>query len=387
MIAQQWQFTYRYPQYGGVETFSLVLPVGRTVEFHVTSLDVIHSFWAYQLGVKADAVPGADNIAFTTPKKVGLFEVRCAELCGLWHGYMYAHGHVVSPGGVPHLDPRSAAAQRPVAALPAQVRRTSTTPTRLREADERDRHPHPAAAASPPAATACCSSTSCGASSGSWSATRSASGSAIASAWRFDWVAAIDYNDIAILLGYVLGTVGYLAGLGILNHPIARMFGRSGGDLTKTKTGWSRYLRASTDHKVIGNQYLIGIGIFFFLGGVNAMLIRTELLQPNSPMFSPGQYLTIVGLHGAMMIMMVSSIILGPFGHFFVPLMIGSRRMAFPRMEALSFWLLPLAGVILMSTIAYGGFPTGWTGYPRWRARPTRAWTATWSRSASSGSA
>jgi cytochrome c oxidase subunit 2 len=99
VIAQQWQFTYRYPQYGGVETFSLALPVGRTVEFHVTSLDVIHSFWAYQLGVKADAVPGADNIAFTTPKKVGLFEVRCAELCGLWHGYMYARGHVLSPAG------------------------------------------------------------------------------------------------------------------------------------------------------------------------------------------------------------------------------------------------------------------------------------------------
>jgi cytochrome c oxidase subunit II len=99
VIAQQWQFTYRYPQYGGVETFSLALPVGRTVEFHVTSLDAIHSFWAYQLGVKADAVPGADNVAFTTPEHVGLFEVRCAELCGLWHGYMYSRGHVFSAAG------------------------------------------------------------------------------------------------------------------------------------------------------------------------------------------------------------------------------------------------------------------------------------------------
>ena len=99
VIAQQWQFTYRFPQYGGVETFSLALPVGRTVEFHVTSIDVIHSFWAYQLGVKADAVPGADNVAFATPKHTGLFEVRCAELCGLWHGYMYATGHVFSKAG------------------------------------------------------------------------------------------------------------------------------------------------------------------------------------------------------------------------------------------------------------------------------------------------
>jgi len=181
---------------------------------------------------------------------------------------------------------------------------------------------------------------------------------------HFTWYADIDQNDLSILLGYTLGTVGYLAGLGILNHPLARLAGRPGEDVGKTGTGWSRYLRASTDHKVIGLQYLMGIGVFFFIGGVNAMLIRAELLHPTTPTFSPGQYLTIVGLHGAMMIMMVSSIILGPFGHYFVPLMIGSRRMAFPRLEALSFWLLPLAGIVLMSTPIYGGFPSGWTGYP-----------------------
>ena len=96
VIAQQWQFTYRYPQYGGIETFSLVLPVNRTVQFNVTSLDVIHSFWAYQLGVKADAVPGANNIAFVRTKETKSFEIRCAELCGLWHGYMSARGEVVS---------------------------------------------------------------------------------------------------------------------------------------------------------------------------------------------------------------------------------------------------------------------------------------------------
>ncbi len=66
VIGQQWQFTYRYPQFGGMETTQLVLPVNRPVAFHVTSLDVIHSFWAYQLGVKADANPGVDNVAYTT---------------------------------------------------------------------------------------------------------------------------------------------------------------------------------------------------------------------------------------------------------------------------------------------------------------------------------
>ena len=96
VIGQQWQFTYRYPQYGGVETFVLELPAGRTTELHVTSLDVVHSFWAYQLGVKADAVPGADNIAYVTPAHPMRFDIRCAELCGLWHGEMHAVGHVVT---------------------------------------------------------------------------------------------------------------------------------------------------------------------------------------------------------------------------------------------------------------------------------------------------
>jgi cytochrome c oxidase subunit 2 len=96
VIAQQWLFSYRYPTYGGVETTHLVLPVDEEVEFHVTSLDVIHSFWAYQLGVKADANPGVDNIAFVKPTKVQAFNVRCAELCGIWHGYMRDTGHVVS---------------------------------------------------------------------------------------------------------------------------------------------------------------------------------------------------------------------------------------------------------------------------------------------------
>ena len=97
VIAQQWYFTYRYADYGGVETTHLYLPVDRPVELHVTSLDIIHSFWAYQLGVKADANPGVDNIFHVTPQKTGGFQVRCAELCGLWHGHMAdSSGQVVA---------------------------------------------------------------------------------------------------------------------------------------------------------------------------------------------------------------------------------------------------------------------------------------------------
>ncbi len=95
VVAQQWEFTYRFPGYGGVETQHLELPANTLVELHVTSLDVIHSFWAYQLGVKADANPGVDNVAYVTTKGPLTFNVHCAELCGVWHGYMFDTGRVV----------------------------------------------------------------------------------------------------------------------------------------------------------------------------------------------------------------------------------------------------------------------------------------------------
>ena len=95
VIGQQWAFTYRYPTYGGVETPQLVLPADTVIRLHVTSLDVIHSFWAYELGVKADANPGTDNIVYVKLNGPRSFKIRCAELCGLWHGYMFDTGQVV----------------------------------------------------------------------------------------------------------------------------------------------------------------------------------------------------------------------------------------------------------------------------------------------------
>ena len=92
VIGQQWKLTYRYPTFGGFETSDLVVPDNTTIAFHVTSLDVIHDFWVYQLGVKADANPGQDNVAYTTTQQLGTFTVRCDELCGIWHGAMYNYG-------------------------------------------------------------------------------------------------------------------------------------------------------------------------------------------------------------------------------------------------------------------------------------------------------
>ncbi len=97
VIGQQWAWTFRYPGYGGVETSELVLPVNRLVRFTVTSIDVVHSFWANQLAVKADAVPGTSNVAFAKPVRIQSSTIRCAELCGLWHGHMTTSLRVVRP--------------------------------------------------------------------------------------------------------------------------------------------------------------------------------------------------------------------------------------------------------------------------------------------------
>jgi cytochrome c oxidase subunit 2 len=96
-IGQQWVWTYRFPQFGGMETTTLDLPDNMPVEFHVTSLDVIHSLWIYKLGVKADANPLVDNVAFLKARQLGGFTVRCNELCGIWHGAMYNSGNVLTP--------------------------------------------------------------------------------------------------------------------------------------------------------------------------------------------------------------------------------------------------------------------------------------------------
>jgi cytochrome c oxidase subunit I len=179
----------------------------------------------------------------------------------------------------------------------------------------------------------------------------------------FEYESATDENDVALLLGYIFGVVGFLIGLGFANYPVSRLLGRPASLREKESHGISRYFGLCTDHKVVGLQYLVGIGVFFFVGGLNAMLIRAELLHPVPTLIGPNQYLSLVGMHGTMMMGMMTSGIIGPFGNYFVPLMIGARRMAFPRIESLTFWLLMAAGFILVSTIFFGGFPTGWTGY------------------------
>jgi cytochrome c oxidase subunit 2 len=96
VTGQQWVWTFSYPSEGDVQSNELYLPLNRPVVFDVTSKDVIHSFWVVEMGIKIDANPGVITTTSVTPNKLGTFNVRCAELCGLLHADMETNAHVVS---------------------------------------------------------------------------------------------------------------------------------------------------------------------------------------------------------------------------------------------------------------------------------------------------
>ncbi|MGZ4173123.1 MAG: cytochrome c oxidase subunit I [Solirubrobacteraceae bacterium] len=180
---------------------------------------------------------------------------------------------------------------------------------------------------------------------------------------HIDAQSATDQDDIAIFAGLLFAVLGWLLGLGFFSYPLSRMLGRPATLREREEHGVWRYFRLCTDHKVVGIQYFVAVLFFFFVAGLNAMFIRGELTSSNATFIQAGNYLTLVGLHGTMMLMMMSAGVIGPLGNYLIPLMIGARRMAFPRIEALTLWLTVLAGFILLSAILLGGFPTGWTGY------------------------
>ena len=169
-------------------------------------------------------------------------------------------------------------------------------------------------------------------------------------------------NDVATVLALSIGVVGWLAGAGMLDYPVAKMFGREPLPPAQSKS-WTRYFGPALDHKIIGLQYTVVVLLFFFTGGLLAMAIRTELLSPTNHLLGPGTYISVVSEHGTIMMMMASSIVIGPLGNWLVPLMIGSRRMAFPRVEAFSLWIFAAGYLVILTALPLGGFPTGWTGY------------------------
>jgi cytochrome c oxidase subunit 1 len=121
----------------------------------------------------------------------------------------------------------------------------------------------------------------------------------------------------------------------------------------------------TTDHKKIGILYFVNSLSFFAIGGILALLMRTELARPGTQILSHARYDQVFTEHGTLMIFLFVFPMLGGFGNFFVPLQIGALDMAFPRINALSFWLLPVGGLTILSgfLVKGGAGASGWTGF------------------------
>ncbi|MGL5083609.1 MAG: cytochrome c oxidase subunit I [Microcoleaceae cyanobacterium] len=129
---------------------------------------------------------------------------------------------------------------------------------------------------------------------------------------------------------------------------------------------WRRFFSFSTDHKVIGIQYLVTSFLFFLIGGIFAMIMRGELITPESDLVDRTVYNALFTMHGTIMLFMWTFPSLLGISNYLVPLMIGARDMAFPRLNAVAFWMVPIFSIVLLSSFFVPGGPSqsGWWAYP-----------------------
>ncbi len=127
---------------------------------------------------------------------------------------------------------------------------------------------------------------------------------------------------------------------------------------------WQDYFSFSTDHKVIGIQYLTTAFLFYFIGGALAEVMRTELATPDPDFIQPEFYNQTMTMHGTIMLFLWIIPAGAAFANFLIPLMIGTEDMAFPRLNAVAFWMIPPGGILLLSSFFNGAPQAGWTSYP-----------------------
>ncbi len=170
--------------------------------------------------------------------------------------------------------------------------------------------------------------------------------------WNFDQV---------LIISYIPALCGWLLGVGLWSRLAKEWLGM---ETSPDAKGVARYFGFTTDHKVIGIQYMITFMLLFLLAGALAMVMRLHLISPDGALLSNGQYNRVMSMHGIIMVAVAVASVMGGFGNYFVPLLIGAEDMAFPRLNALSFWLIPPVAVLLLSSQAFGGWDSGWTSYP-----------------------
>ena len=169
----------------------------------------------------------------------------------------------------------------------------------------------------------------------------------------------------AVAFGAIVSFIGFLLAAGVLTDWLKWVVGKRTPLRHGTPEGkpeWSRYVNVDYNHKVIGIQYGISAILVLLVGGIFAIIFRIELAQPVMQWLTNDQFNTLFSAHG---IVMIASILLGvgAMVNYLVPLMIGASDMAFPRLNAFSYWVSLPAVVLILAGMAVGGWDTGWVGY------------------------
>ncbi|MFC2023369.1 cbb3-type cytochrome c oxidase subunit I [Chloroflexota bacterium] len=173
-------------------------------------------------------------------------------------------------------------------------------------------------------------------------------------------------SEAAVVVGGMVGTVGFLVGAGSFKDWVKWTRGidvplRHGPP--SDRPAWTRYFSVDYNHRVIGVQYLVTAIAMLLVGGGIAMIFRVELAESGRQFLDPAIFNTMIGMHGWVMI---ATILLGIAGlaNYLVPLLIGAPDMAFPRLNSLAFWINVPAALVLFTSMFIGGWNTGWTAYP-----------------------
>ena len=379
VVGKQWMWKIQHPQ-GRSEINEIHLPMGRPVQLIMTSQDVIHSFYIPAFRMKQDVLPGRLTSEWFEPNKPGRYHLFCAEYCGTQHSRMGGWVVVMEPaeyekwlkgspngsgGGssdadpVDGLDRRPALREIPLHRLPRSQFRVpgSEARRRLRRPgpdhgqqrqgrrvrDRRRRlHPrfHPSAQVE--------------------GRGRLRSGDAVLQGRAQGRRVAPDHGIHQVDRAEGGSSMSVLQHDPQIQGEVSTYPGKNYLNTEHTVKSWL----LTTDHKRIGILYMISITFFFFIGGAAATLMRLELATPRGDLLRADIYNRMFTLHGIVMVFffMIPSIP-AVLGNFFLPMMIGARDLAFPRINLLSWYIYIVAGLLALTAVLWGGIDTGWTFY------------------------
>jgi cytochrome c oxidase subunit II len=363
VVGHQWWWQIRYVDAQASRSFEtaneLRIPVGRPVIIRATSRDVIHSFWVPNLHGKIDLVPGKVNTIWIQADQPGEFRGQCAEFCGLQHALM-AFMVVAEPedrfeawaeaSRQPAPEPQDAMTTRGQRGVPAgAVRHVPHDPGHrgvgaCRAGPDAHRQPEDAGRRHAPnnrgnlAAGFSIRSTP----SRATSCRRPACRRATCRRWSPISSPAVAEASVPSPDQPRADATGHAAIL-------QRTWESPGGFL-----GWF----SQVNHRDIGRRFIVTAFVFFLLGGIEALLMRLQLAVPENTLIDPDLYRQLFTMHGTTMMFFFAVPVMEGFAMYLVPLMIGTRDMAFPRLNAFGYYVYLIAGVVLYGAFFLGMAPT-----------------------------